>query len=464
MSKITTPVMIGTSSTVVSLGAISASIATIGVPIGAQRFLGKSFSEQKLSDTKVFVKASLLLVSIGIFICGISIFIAYNWVNSTFKLDFSLIVVTIILQGSSVIMTLLRSIVIASLKIKALPTIMILSSVARIILGIILVLFGAGALGISVSFSFHPVIASILLAVAIVMIFKSMPSDKTQLIFKKSFRNILVASGASWIPVVVHTIGYYLGPLLVFGVISAGQAGLYFIAYSVFTALSALMAVLFNISYPVLSAMQDGRKRFAWRAMKLSFIISIPLSSSLIFYSKQVMNLFGQDYVEASYSLEILLLSMFPMAFMTGVNTLANAYGNYKQVLITGLASNIPSALFYFILVPIFKDSSGAAISFTAGSIIGFIVSIVIARKIEMLIFWKDLAFIFAIPTGIALFLSYLHINYLMGIVITLAMTYLLLSILHILTRIDICDLFSVIPPSIVNPLLKVWYMFYRNK
>src|SRR5215831_7654662 len=138
MSKIATPAMIGTSSAVFSLGSLFAAIASIGVPIGAQRFLGKSFSEQKLGDIKVFVNASLLLVSIGVFGCSMLIFIIYNWVSTTYRLDFSLIVVTVILLGSNVIMTLLRSIMIASLKIKALAPTIIFSSVAKIVLAVIL--------------------------------------------------------------------------------------------------------------------------------------------------------------------------------------------------------------------------------------------------------------------------------------------------------------------------------------
>ena len=462
MSKIATPAMIGTSSAVFSLGSLFAAIASIGVPIGAQRFLGKSFSEQKLGDIKVFVNASLLLVSIGVFGCSMLIFIIYNWVSTTYRLDFSLIVVTVILLGSNVIMTLLRSIMIASLKIKALAPTIIFSSVAKIVLAVILVSFGTGALGISISFALYPVLVSILLAITIAEIFRSIPTSQTEVTFSKSFMNTLVASGASWIPVVIQSMGYYLGPLLVFGVGGASKAGIYFISYSIYTAISALMLVLFGISYPVLSAMQDGRKRFASRAMKLSLVICIPLASSLIFYSKQALLLFGPDYVAASSSLEILLLSMVPVAFLTGVNTLANAYGKYKEVLIIGIASNIPSALLYFVLVPI-SSINGAAISFTAGSTIGFIVSVYIAKKFEMRIFWKELALIFALPTGIAFAVSHTPINYLMGIVVTLVMTYILLFTLRIITKADISDSFAMVPDSIVKPLLKVWDRFYKK-
>ena len=51
LSKIATPEVIRTSSAVISLATILATIVTIGIPNGIQRFLGKSFSEQKLEDT-----------------------------------------------------------------------------------------------------------------------------------------------------------------------------------------------------------------------------------------------------------------------------------------------------------------------------------------------------------------------------------------------------------------------------
>ncbi len=361
MSKITTPQVIGVSSTVVSLGAIFATVANIGIPIGVQRFLGKSFSERKLSDAKVYVKTSLLLTAIGIVACGALILITYNWIHDTFRIDFSLIIVTISLIGSTAITTLLRSIVIASLKTKTLPIIMILSAIAKIVLGVILILIGVGALGIAISFTFYPILSSILLTISIVMIFKSLPNDKAEVSFGESFKNILVSGGASWIPYVIHTAALYLGPLLVFGSIGASQAGVYFIAYSLFTAIAAFMSVLFTIAYPVLSAMQEGRKKFAWRVTKMSLIMSLPLSYSVIFYSKQIMQLFGQDYAVGASSLQILLLSMLPIVVMTGINTLVNAYGNYRQVLAIGVATNIPTAILYLIFIPIYDNSVGGS-------------------------------------------------------------------------------------------------------
>jgi O-antigen/teichoic acid export membrane protein len=288
------------------------------------------------------------------------------------------------------------------------------------------------------------------------MIFKPSSTHKSEVSLRKSFKNILIASVVSWIPALISIIGINLGTLLVFGSHGASEAGVYFISFSLVTAISASMSALFTIAFPTLSGMQDGRKRFAWRTIKISSIFSLPLSFALIFYSKQTMHLFGEDYIKGSSSLEILLLSMLPIAIMTGINTLVYSYGNYKQVLTIGIASNIPRAVLYILLVP-FYDSTGAAISYTMGSIIGFIASIIIAKKIQMLIFWKDIAFMAIIPAGLAFVLSYFQVNYLIGIFLTLVVSYLLYLRMKIITRTDVQGSFAILPYGIAYPILNLW-------
>jgi O-antigen/teichoic acid export membrane protein len=456
LSKITTTDIIGISSTVISLATIFSTVAFIDTPHGVQRFLGKNFSEQKLEDAKVIVKAALLLISIGIAACTIVILAASNWIYDYFKMDFNLIIVTILFMGSFSIMTLFRSIVIASLKTNTLPVIMIISTIAKIVLAVILVSVGSGALGITISSTFFPILGSILLSITIIMIFKPSSMYKSEVSIRKSFKNVFIAGVASWIPALISILGSNLGTLLVFGSHGASEAGVYFISFSLVTAISAIMTSLFAIAFPTLSGMQDGRKRFAWRTIKISSIFSLPLSFALLFYSKQIMQLFGEDYIKGSSSLEILLLSMLPFAIMSGINTLVYSYGNYKQVLAIGLASNIPRAVLYILLVPNY-DISGAAISYTIGSIIGLIASIVIAKKIQMRIFWKDTALIAVIPAGSAFLLSYFQVNYLIGIFSTLVVSYLLYLRMQIITRIDVQDSFAIMPYGITYPILNLW-------
>jgi len=343
---------------------------------------------------------------------------------------------------------------------------MILSTIAKIVLGVILVLTGAGALGVTVGFTFFPIIASILLTGNIIIIFKHLrrgPPSIPNLRFRNEIKILLIASAASWIPYVIHTTASYLGPLLVFSSNGASQAGVYFIAYSLFNALYAIMQVLFTIAYPALSSMRDGRKRLAWQVTKISILISLPFSSSLIFYSQQIMQLFGRDYVVGSQSLEILLLSTLPFLIMTGINTLVNSYGNYRHVLIIGFAANIPSVVFYFIFVPIFDNGIGAAISYTLGAMIGFVLSIFISKKIEMKIFWKEIALISILPLGFGFMVSYFHVNYVLGIPLTIGLSYFTLLKLGVIARIDIEDSVAILPTSITYPMFSV-FNTVRNK
>jgi O-antigen/teichoic acid export membrane protein len=454
MSRITTVEVIGTSSAIVSLASIFVVIVGVGIPTGIQRFLGKSFSEQKIEDAKMYVKTSLLIVSIGIIVGTTVILIAKDWIYDAVRFDFNLIIISIIFIASYAISTLFRSVIIASIKTKILVIVSILSSIAKFAISIILVLIGTGALGVTIGFTSFSILGLIILAFTIMTTFKR-SEDKPEVSFSNSFRNIVIASMASWVPGLISTIGSQLGTIVVFGSQGASQAGIYFVAFSIVLGISTIMSVLSVIAFPILSAMHDGRKRFTWRVIKMSLLISLPFSSSIIFYSKEVMQLFGQGYSEGSSSLEILLLSMLPTAIMTGTNILVYSYGNYRQVLAIGLATSIPRTLLYFILVPIL-GGTGAAISYIIGSIIGFIVSIVICKKVGMQIFWKDLAFILVIPTTVGFLLSYFGINYIIGIPAILVISYILLLKLHIITRSGIQDSLKLLPYSISNPIISI--------
>ena len=118
ISKLVAPEVIGVSSIVVSLGSIFSVIASIGVPIGIQRFLGMTFAEKNLSNTRTYMQASLVLSFIGIIISASFILIAYDWLYSIYRIDIVLVPVTASLIASSAIMTLFRSVIIASLRSK----------------------------------------------------------------------------------------------------------------------------------------------------------------------------------------------------------------------------------------------------------------------------------------------------------------------------------------------------------
>lgn len=460
MSKIATTETIGMSSTVVSFAGIVAVVASIGIPTGAQRFIGKYFLEKDLDEAKSLAITSLLLISMGIVSSCAVILVTHSWIHIVFRFDFNLTLVSILLIGASVMSMLFRSIVISSLATKSLPIIIIISSIFKLVLSIVLVLLGTGAIGLTLGLTFNHVLSSTLLGIIVfTKIFPPLRRQDLSINFIRNSKNILVSSIVYWIPFLITTIGSYLGTIVVFGSEGSNEAGVYFLALTIVIGLTSVMNSLFTIALPAMSALKDYRKRFAWQTIRLSGIILLPFSCSLIFYSKEIMQLLGDDYARGSAYLEILLLSIFPMIILSGINALVYSYGNYRQVFIIGVAMSIPRTLLYFLLVPLY-GGTGAAISYTIGSVVGCVASVIISKKIGMMIYWKDLTILFILPTSIGFVLHYINVNYIVGILATISISYILLLKLSIVTRSDIKDSLDLLPENATRKMVRLKKIF----
>ena len=241
LSKLTTPEIIGISSSLTSFAAIFASIASFGIPIGVQRLLGNMYFERKFEEIKVLVNASMLILSTGIIICSLLIFVTRDWLYSS--VDLGLIIMSIVLVASTDISVLFRYIIIASLKTKKLLAVSIYSSLGKLALAIILVLMGTGALGVMMGYVFTPILTSIFLAFTIITILKK-SSNKPTIEFRVYFKKLFSASIASWIPLLIDTIGSQLGTIAVFGIQGADHAGFYFIPFQICTGIFAVIWAL----------------------------------------------------------------------------------------------------------------------------------------------------------------------------------------------------------------------------
>jgi len=452
LSKITTPDVIGISSSLISLAVIFISLASIGIPIGSQRFLGKMFLERKFEDVKLFVKTSLLITTIGIITCCVLLLMVRDWLFGTYP--YNLIAVTVILIASSTISVLFRYVIIASLETKKLLILSAFSSGVKLFLTIILVFVTVDELGVMIGFTVAPMLTAILFAINVKSLIKE-SAIKSSFKFIETIRILLRASVAAWIPSLIDTIGGQIGTITVLAIQGSSQAGFYFIAFQISIGISAVIWALESVTYPVLTAMSVGRNLFLWRVIKIGLVIVLPLSSSALFYSKDIMQIFGYNYAEGSLPLQLLLLSILPIGIAAGISILMYSYGNYREVLIIGLAASVPRILLYFIFIP-WYSITGAALSFTIGSIIGLIVSIIISRRLGKIIFWKDLGLIFFIPISFAFLLSNLNIHFIASILISVILSYILLLKLQIVNKNDVRDSFAVLPSNIATPLSRI--------
>lgn len=452
LSRMTSADTVGISSSLISFAMIIISVAAIGVPIGAQRFLGKMFVEKRYEDATVFVKSSFLIVSLGLAVSTIIILGSGYAFFDQFR--FALIVVTLLLIIISTASVLLRSIIIASLNTKKLLLASIISSAIKLLVVLILISFGTEEVGVLIAVMVAPLVTSIILAFDVRSILKQ-ANKATVLRFSDSIRSLLKASVASWIPLSIETLGTQLGTIVVLGIQGSAQAGFYFIAFQISMGISAVIWAIEGTTYPALSSMEDGRKRFVWRTIKVSLTILLPISFAIIFYSINIMQLFGQSYSEGSTALQILLLSVLPNAIMNGIGILTYAYGNYRHVLIIGLASTIPRLLLYFVFVPMF-GGTGAALSYTIGTTIGFIVSIVISKKIGLIIPWLEVVLMTVVPLVLAFLFSTLNVHPLPGIILSMIGSYVIYLKLMLIDRKDVQDYLNILPAHIANPLIRM--------
>ncbi|CAN5633849.1 hypothetical protein BH18THE1_BH18THE1_19780 [soil metagenome] len=455
LARITTTEIIGTFSLLVSFSEIFANIAIIGLPDSIQKFVGKSFLQNRPEDAKIFVKISFILLSAGIITSGTIILFTKDWISNAFGIDFGLLIVADLLVTSYAIYAILYSIVIASLKTKVLPIIIIISSVGKVILSLTLLLSGYGIIGLSLGYTFFgQILSSVLIGFYIVKIFKSSKKfTKAALTLRNGFKSLLVGGLVVWVPVLITTLGIDLGTLVLYNAYGSYQSGVYFIALAIANAIHAIIYSILTISLPVLSSMTDGRKRFVWQTIRISAIMALPLSCSIIFYSGDIMHLIGPNYKSGALSLQILLSSTFPLIVLSGVETLVYSYGQYRHTLTINLTSSIPRTILYFALVPIF-GMNGVAISFTVGSVIGLIASILVAKRIKLFLFWKPLMLTLSVPLSIAGLFATFHVNYIIGIISTILVTYVFLMKLHIIEKSDGSFFIGLMPNKISTPLI----------
>ena len=355
LARITTTEIIGIFSLVLALSEIFGNIAILGLPDGMQRFLGKSFLQKNLSDARIFVKLSLVFLSVGIASSLVLVLFLKDWLYSVFGIDNNLVIVVGLLILSYAIYTVLYYIIIATLKTKKLPIIITISSVAKVIMGLILVGLGGGVIGLALGYTFFgQILSALLLGIVIMQVFKpSEKLDKTKLKYGNASKDLLKAGVASWIPALITTLGIDLGTLVLYGAHGPYQSGIYFLTLAILNALTAITYAIFTISLPALSSMEDGRKRFSWDTIRLSSILLLPLTISLIFYPDEIMRFFGDIYVAGSSSLQILLLSTFPIIVSSGIDALVFAYGRYRHAMAINLAINIPRTILYLSLIHI---------------------------------------------------------------------------------------------------------------
>lgn len=456
LSKLIDPSSIGLASAIIAFATISFSFASVGVAGGIQRYIANSIVEKKPDLIQSMINSALLITGLGSFVSSIVILIFKDSVSNYLGISIEYILLSLVLSVFLVFSLLLRAIIIPSLKVKVITITSIVSTVVKFSVTVALVLLGFGVLGIILGFLTYPVISTLIFTFAIKKkIYKIVP---IQSLFV-STKEILIASITVWIPLIITTVGSQLGTLTVFVAVGSNKAGIYFIAFSLITGITVIITVLSSIAFPTISTIKDGKKRAAWRLIKLSLILTIPISNILIFYPAEVLTLFGSSYTGGSLTLQTLALTSLPTCISTGIGVLLYSYGNNRGFLLLGLVTSLPRVLLYFPFVYILGEN-GAALSFLIGAICGASLAIIYSKKIRMNLHHKQVLILFMIPVIIAFPLKSIDLSPFISVLIILISSYFTFIFLKLIDSQDIDDILRILP----SRLAKVIYFFYNLK
>ena len=376
--------VLGYTSATIGLSALVAGIASLGIPLGLQRFIGKSLGENNLAKVREYFWTSLTFMltiyfaaSLILFTIGLAGFSFGNFLPEMFLL-------AALLTLLSPLTAIMNSLFTSHIRTEYLLLGTILGNIGKFALGVALVLAGLGWIGATLGYAVIPIS---MLIVGLAFIGKHVGFAFA--FKKKCLADVLKAGLAGWLPGIIVLAGQWLSVLAVFGFSGASATGHFYIAFALANAVLLISTSLSSLLLPALSGMADGRKRATWKAFKIGFSAMIPVAAVLLAYPKIPAYILGEEYGDIALPLQILVLAIVPVALTASVNSLTYAYGKYREVLGIGLAQNIPRIILYPTLTPI-AGAPGASAAFLVGSITGLAYALKTSRKIGFQINWAD--------------------------------------------------------------------------
>ena len=220
-----------------------------------------------------------------------------------------------------------------------------------------------------------------------------------------------------------------------------------------------------SLMFPVLSGMEDGRKRAMGEAVRMSSAIMYPLAFMLIAYPAFIPSFLGESYLSASTPIMILATGFLLAPLVNGYTYYAYALGRYQEVILIGLAGNIPRIVLYTLLIGKLAET-GAAISFSLGFLSSLLAVIPLAKKTGYNLNVKEAAKSLSIPLTLCILTLALKLHPLLGITLILPTSYIAYTRLKIISKKDLADLATALlsRKALTNlspylkPILKILY------
>lgn len=360
-------------------------LGSMGLAKGGMRFLAIAV-EQKKYESLPGIFATVIIFSIipgiitSIILYFISPFVAATWFN-----DNEMVMVLKLFSFSVPFLILLRTVSELSRGFKTIKYSILIEDlifpISQILFFLIFYYFNYGFYSVVYSF----ITGCILSAVLIILIVRhQIKKILARQYSAEKFRNLILPLpwkkilkfSLPFIPIALSLIGYNYVDVVMLNFFSDSQdVGLYAAASRLSLIFSMILISAGNIFTPLVAAAYGVNKndniKILYQAItRWMLYVNIPIFFFVLFYSEQIMMLFGNNFLKNCPQTLIILSAGHIFASITGgVGIILTMTGHQYKELITVIAGLVINILLNFFLIPIF-GIIGAALATTISRLI----------------------------------------------------------------------------------------------
>lgn len=263
-----------------------------------------------------------------------------------------------------------------------------------------------------------------------------------------TIRSLVKISTSSWIPNIINVCGFWMGVIIVYSLDGSQAGGQFYMAVGIFSVVLFIVSGISKVTHGIIQTIEENNQLdYLSYSIKIALILTIPVSTSLLFFSSSYLGILGEEFEASQFNLSILMLGMPFVIISELVYYYLYGLGYHKEVLILGLIGNIPRVMIYFFITFLF-DSTFAALSYFIGSVTQSLFSFRLGNiKIQVLEIKKSIFIIF-IPMTFAIPLWLLNLNFILSTVFIILGSVILYIRLDFFDKTDISKILYAMLPS----------------
>ena len=199
-------------------------------------------------------------------------------------------------------------------------------------------------------------------------------------------KNKLISLSKNMLIISITFILFQFVDILMLGLLSTSEkVGIFTIIFKISSVVSIILIGVNSISGPIISNLfsknkLDELKKYIRNMVRISSILTLPIILCIIYYSENILYLFGSEFIGYKYGLIRMCISQFINVISGSVGLIMQMTGNekiFKNIILISIISNV---LLNWILIPKFQVS-GAVYATSISLVLWNIIGIIFIRK-----------------------------------------------------------------------------------